>query len=89
MLLVEDQPFPHTLPTNETPYYNTHGNMTGALYDGPGECLRHVFGKGERLYPVPPSHEIEVAARWRRINNSEFVTPNNIAQVRRGGVCAA
>jgi hypothetical protein len=42
--LVEDQPFPHTLPTTSTAWYNTKGNHTGAGYDGPGECLKHVFG---------------------------------------------
>jgi hypothetical protein len=30
--LVQDQPFPHTLPTNSTPYYNDDGNHTGAGY---------------------------------------------------------
>ena len=34
--LVEDQPFPHTLPTNSTPYFNNVSNTTGAGYDGPG-----------------------------------------------------
>eukprot|EP00472_Partenskyella_glossopodia_P010845 CAMPEP_0197538406 /NCGR_PEP_ID=MMETSP1318-20131121/59630_1 /TAXON_ID=552666 /ORGANISM="Partenskyella glossopodia, Strain RCC365" /LENGTH=389 /DNA_ID=CAMNT_0043096809 /DNA_START=20 /DNA_END=1186 /DNA_ORIENTATION=- len=37
---VNDQPFPHTLPTNSTPYFN-HSNPAG--FDGPGECLRWVF----------------------------------------------
>ncbi|GAB5358792.1 hypothetical protein AAMO2058_000489200 [Amorphochlora amoebiformis] len=37
---VNDQPFPHTLPTNSTPYFN-HSDPAG--FDGPGECLRHVF----------------------------------------------
>mmetsp|Transcript_8650 Transcript_8650/g.11901 ORF Transcript_8650/g.11901 Transcript_8650/m.11901 type:complete len:368 (+) Transcript_8650:37-1140(+) len=37
---VNDQPFPHTLPTNSTPYFN-HSEPAG--FDGPGECLRWVF----------------------------------------------
>ena len=41
--LVEDQPFPHTLPVNATPFFNNRSNTTGAGYDGPGECLRHVL----------------------------------------------
>jgi|EP01049_Picozoa_sp_SAG25_P015024 hypothetical protein len=50
VLLVEDQPFPHTLPTNGTAYYNNESNHTGAGYDGPGKCLQHVFGHGKRLW---------------------------------------
>ena len=38
--LVENQPFPHTLPGNSTPYFNNDNNHTGAGYDGPGECLK-------------------------------------------------
>ena len=79
--LVENQPFPHTLPTNGTAYYNQNGNTTGAGYDGPGECLRHVFGNGKRLYPSTG----DVSAWWTRINNSEFITPNNLAQGYREG----
>jgi len=37
---VNDQPFPHTLPTNSTPYFN-HSDPAG--FDGPGECLRWVY----------------------------------------------
>ncbi|GMH71109.1 hypothetical protein TrST_g11323 [Triparma strigata] len=37
---VDDQPFPHTLPTNSTPYFN---ETLPAGYDGPGECLRWVY----------------------------------------------
>jgi len=72
--LVEDQPFPHTLPTNSTPYFNTNHNSTGAGYDGPGECLRHVFGRGERLYPSP---ELDASA-WQRLNVSEFVPDKGV-----------
>ena len=36
--LVDDQPFPHTLPINSTPYANNASNSTGAGYDGPGAC---------------------------------------------------
>ena len=67
--LVEDQPFPHTLPVNVTPYYNDNGNITGAGYDGPGECLRHVFGHGERLYATTTN----VTKYWQPVNVSEFV----------------
>jgi hypothetical protein len=68
--LVEDQPFPHTLPTNSTPYFNDVLNSTGAGYDGPGECLKHVFGHGKRLYPVEKADP----SWWKRMNVSEFVT---------------
>ena len=37
---VDTYPFPHTLPTNSTPYFNS---STPAGFDGPGECLRWVF----------------------------------------------
>ena len=68
--LVEDQPFPHTLPTNSTPYFNNNSNNTGAGYDGPGECLKHVFGRGERLWAAPKVD----GSLWLRMNVSEFVT---------------
>lgn len=68
--LIEDQPFPHTLPTNGTPYFNNASNTTGAGYDGPGECLKHVFGKGERLWCADSVDK----SWWKRINVSEFVT---------------
>jgi hypothetical protein len=67
--LVENQPFPHTLPGNSTPYYNDDNNHTGAGYDGPGECLKHVFGHGKRLYATTQ----KVVQYWMRINVSEFV----------------
>ena len=70
---MEDQPFPHTLPGNDTAYYNDVGNHTGAGYDGPGECLSHVFNHGERLYPAPKSADNTMAKYWMRINVSEFV----------------
>eukprot|EP01084_Bolivina_argentea_P019163 35639_1 len=72
--LVTDQPFPHSLPTNSTPYFNDIGNITGAGYDGPGECLKHVFGNGHRLWAasnVDPSW-------WKRMNVSEYVTDKGI-----------
>jgi len=40
MKLVNTLPFPHTLPTNSTPYWN---QTEPAGYDGPGECLRFVY----------------------------------------------
>jgi len=67
--LVEDQPFPHTLPGNGTAYYNDDNNHTGAGYDGPGECVRHVFGHGERMYATTEN----VQEYWLRVNVSEFV----------------
>ena len=70
-LLVEDQPFPHTLPTNSTPYFNNASNSSGAGYDGPGECLSHVLNGGARLYPAPVSG-VDLSW-WLRINASEFV----------------
>ena len=57
-------------------YYNTNGNTTGAGYDGPGECVSHVFGNGKRLYPAVG----DVTAFWMRVNNSEYITANNYAQ---------
>lgn len=68
--LVEDQPFPHTLPTNSTPYFNNNSNTTGAGYDGPGECVRHVLGQGQRLWAVDSVD----SSWWLRVNVSEFVT---------------
>ena len=47
--LVNDQPFPHTLPKNETPYFN-HSEPAG--FDGPGECLRWVYGPQFGYEPV-------------------------------------
>ena len=47
-----------------------------AGYDGPGECLRHVVGHGQRLYPVPPGGA-ETKASWLRIDASEFVSASN------------
>ncbi|KAL1500433.1 hypothetical protein AB1Y20_013090 [Prymnesium parvum] len=67
--LVDDQPFPHTLPTNATPYANDAANFTGAGYDGPGECLRHVVGGGARLWAAPLVDPL----LWRRVNVSAFV----------------
>ena len=70
MVLVENQPFPHTLPTNSTPYFN---HSQPAMYDGPGECVKHVFGKGRRLYPSDPN-STQHRQYWLRINATEFVT---------------
>lgn len=71
--LVENQPFPHTLPDNDTAYYNDDNNHTGAGYDGPGECVSHVFGHGKRLYPLAKSEKASIAKYWLRVNVSEFV----------------
>ena len=72
--LVDDQPFPHTLPTNSTPYFNDNGNTTGAGYDGPGECVKHVFGDGQRLYAA----ESVENSWWKRINVSPFVPDKGV-----------
>lgn len=78
--LVDDQPFPHTLPINSTPYANNASNATGAGYDGPGECLKHVLGHGNRLYPAPLDH---FSPRyWRQIDVSEFVTDGGVGVYR-------
>eukprot|EP00756_Hemistasia_phaeocysticola_P050735 Hpha_TRINITY_DN25924_c0_g1::TRINITY_DN25924_c0_g1_i1::g.185476::m.185476 len=73
--LVEDQPFPHTLPVNVTPYFNDDFNITGAGYDGPGECLRHVIGNGDRLYPAP---EIYDPLLWESVDVSEFIKDTGV-----------
>jgi len=65
--LVEDQPFPHTLPTNSTPYFN---HSTPAGYDGPGECLRHVFGHSTPLLPAVPELE---GHHWQAFDQTEFI----------------
>ena len=74
--LVTDQPFPHTLPTNTTPYFNDNGNYTGAGYDGPGECLNHVFGYGtrSRLWASPNVN----ISWWRRVNVSQFISDTGV-----------
>jgi hypothetical protein len=74
VMLVEDQPFPHTLPTNSTPYFNNVGNTTGAGYDGPGECLRHIVGHGERLWAAASVDP----AWWLRVDVSEFVPDRGV-----------
>ena len=68
--LVEDQPFPHTLPTNSTPYYN---QSTPAGYDGPGECLRHIFGHAAPLAPAAPTLD----ERWRVVDQREFIAESS------------
>ena len=73
--IVEDQPFPHTLPTNSTPYFNDAGNSTGAGYDGPGECLKHVIGRGKRLWPAPLGYDPNL---WLRMNVSQFVSDTGV-----------
>jgi hypothetical protein len=70
VLLVEDQPFPHTLPGNSTPYFN---HSEPAMYDGPGECVKHVFGRGKRLFPSDPADKTH-QQYWLRVNATEFVT---------------
>lgn len=66
--LVDDQPFPHTQPTNSTPYFN-HSEPAG--YDGAGHCLRHVFFHSEPMKPAVVDMERE--KYWRRINATTFV----------------
>jgi len=67
--LVVDQPFPHTLPTNQTPYYN-HSNPAG--YDGPGECLRHVFGHKTPIAPAVSSDSSLNQNYWHAFDQMEF-----------------
>jgi hypothetical protein len=47
VMLVEDQPFPHTLPTNDTAYYNDDNVSTGAgsvkLSVKPSVPLNHCY----------------------------------------------
>eukprot|EP00933_Yihiella_yeosuensis_P006300 TRINITY_DN11099_c0_g1_i2.p1 TRINITY_DN11099_c0_g1~~TRINITY_DN11099_c0_g1_i2.p1 ORF type:complete len:755 (-),score=103.78 TRINITY_DN11099_c0_g1_i2:308-2572(-) len=76
--LVDDQPFPHTLPTNDTPYFN---HSTAAGYDGPGECLRHVFGHMRPLKPAVSAdlvNRFSVARAWHRVDVSEFVSDTGV-----------
>ena len=47
---VDDQPFPHCLPQNSTPYWGNSSEPSG--YDGPGECLKHIYGHETPLAPV-------------------------------------
>lgn len=69
--LVVDQPFPHTLPTNQTPYYN-HSDPAG--YDGPGECLRHVFGHDSPIVPAVASSSALNQDYWKPFNQMEFLS---------------
>lgn len=72
VLLVEDQPFPHLFPVNSTPYFN---HSEAARYDGPGECLRHVWGHKEPIHWAVPCIGLNLFnTAWQRINVSEFVT---------------
>lgn len=70
--LVDDQPFPHTLPTNSTPYFNNASNTSGAGYDGPGECLKHVVGRGERLWAAGTLSPGQLLW-WRGVDVSDMV----------------
>jgi len=63
---VGDQPFRHVLPTNGTAYFNS---STPAGYDGPGECLRHVFGHASTLQPAAP----EAHDHWHVFDQTEFL----------------
>ncbi|GAB5354120.1 hypothetical protein AAMO2058_000092300 [Amorphochlora amoebiformis] len=47
--LVNNLPFPHTLPLNSTPY---SGHTEPAGYDGPGKCMDWVFFQGKREWPT-------------------------------------
>lgn len=63
MKLVTDEPFAHVLPLASTHYFNT---STPAGYDGPGECLRHVFNA-----PLTPGSA--KASGWAAFDQTEFV----------------
>lgn len=66
---VNDQPFPHTLPKNSTPFFN-HSEPAG--FDGPGECLKWVynrkFGYEPFVWASDPKQENVFV-----FNQSEFV----------------
>ncbi|KAJ9457755.1 hypothetical protein DIPPA_18171 [Diplonema papillatum] len=49
---VDDLPFPHCLPTNSTPFFNS---TVPAMYDGPGECLRWTMPGLLAAKPMVPS----------------------------------
>lgn len=53
------QPFPHTLPTNSTPYA---GQTKPAGYDGPGECFKWLYGTPEKplnaAVAIKPTHNV-------------------------------
>lgn len=65
---VHDQPFPHTLPTNSTPYFN-HSEPAG--YDGPGHCLSHVFFHQKGMQPAVL--DVDRQKYWKRVNATQFV----------------
>jgi hypothetical protein len=62
--LVTDQPFAHTLPLTSTPHA---GSTIPAGYDGPGECLRHVFDS-----PWMRSTHQALPANWLVFDQREF-----------------
>jgi hypothetical protein len=62
MKLVSDQPFSHELPLRSTPFFNT---SEPAGYDGPGECLRHV-------YDAPMTAGTAKQENWVIFNQTEF-----------------
>ncbi|KAH8053368.1 hypothetical protein JL722_9594 [Aureococcus anophagefferens] len=53
---VDVQPFPHCLPQNSTPYWGNSSEPSG--YDGPGECLKHIYGHETPLAPWGESNDI-------------------------------
>ena len=61
--VVRDQAFGHTVPLRSTPHV---GHSEPAGYDGPGECLRHVFDS--------PAMRSESAkpANWLSFDQTEF-----------------
>ena len=64
--LVNTLPFPHTLPTNSTPFYNS---STGAGYDGPGECLRWVWADRPLARAAPQP----IPANFLTFDQEEFM----------------
>ena len=61
--VVRDQAFGHVLPIKSTPYV---GSTEPAGYDGPGECLSHV-------YDMPMRTGVNAtAAHWLTFDQSEF-----------------
>ena len=61
--VVLDQPFGHVLPLPSTPHA---GMLTPAGYDGPAECLKHVFD----LHSTRSG--AAAASNWRTFEQDEF-----------------
>ena len=77
--LVADLPFPHVLPLPSTPHARS---SAPAGYDGPGECLRHVFasptmkaGQARRARTLPctcPARTLHAPSSARQADNASW-----------------